>query len=190
MSARFVSEGGKPQTSIRSGHFLIAGLRSLKVDVRSFFTRQSTTRHFLLSAQEVPVRSLTFGLIEQRLFPHSTMLSLFSSSKTGVPKLAPRSLTRTARFTHLITYHRAHIADSKLAGDPIHNRPIDSFLNTRVGRSQPNLPRSIRLPCRSPRPPISQLSVTRRVMNGTGLQKFLSTCCHASTASMTLRFRT
>ena len=60
---------------------------------------------FLLSAQKVPVRSLIFGLIEQRLFPHSTMLNLFSSSKIGVPKLAPRSLTHTARFTHLITYH-------------------------------------------------------------------------------------
>ena len=103
----FCVGGEKPQTSIRSGHFLIVGLRSQRVDVRLFSTHQNTTRHFLLSAQKVPVRSLIFGLIEQRLFPHSTMLNLFSSSKIGVPKLAPRSLTHTARFTHLITYHRA-----------------------------------------------------------------------------------
>ena len=134
--------------------------------------------HFLLSAQKVPVRSLIFGLIEQRLFPHSTMLNLFSSSKIGVPKLAPRSLTHTARFTHLITYHRARTVDSQLAGDPMLKRPIDSFLNTRVGRSRRSLPRSIQLPCRSPRPPISQHSTMRRVTSGTGSR---SSCRRAVT---------
>ena len=65
-----------------------------------------------------------------------------------------------------------------------------SFLNTRVGRSRRSLPRSIQLPCRSPRPPISQHSTMRRVTSGTGSPKFLSTCCHALTASMTLLFPT